>query len=235
MDRRKLRLFLLLPLESGCWGGRLLCHQKHLGSYANVQICFHFSPLSSPTYLLTAHFCLCGCYLTHFSFSFTHHFLALQSFFFFVFPTLEMETRRRKLGLERNSVPGETWSSCSLWSLPEPVLCPGDVLPISEEPMVTGEGLSCYWIWGSDKKNWLPKSRTASGLCQNASTQTSSLHLLCGGSSTFTFRFPAFSLSPLRLKHLLSGWALGRRHDALTAAWLAHFQADLSSTSEPDL
>lgn len=82
VDRRKLRLFLLLPLESGCWGGRLLCHQKHLGSYANVQICFHFSPLSSPTYLLTAHFCLCGCYLTHFSFSFTHHFLALQSFFF---------------------------------------------------------------------------------------------------------------------------------------------------------
>lgn len=51
----------------------------------------------------------------------------------------------------------------------------------------------------------------------------------------FHVSISCLSLSPLRLKHLLSGRGLGRRHDALAAAWLAHFKADLSSRSEPDL
>lgn len=180
MNWRKSRLFLFLPLENGCWGWRVLRHQRHLGSYLNVKISLHFSPLSSPTYLLTSHFFLCGCHLAHFSFSFTHN---IQEPPFapviFCLPTLEMETCclgvsmwKRKLELDTTLFRRNTIRLLSP-KVPKPLLLssiletctPALRNPWSLESAILLLNLG---IW---QEKLATQSRTASDPCQNAITK----------------------------------------------------------------
>lgn len=154
----------------------------------------------------------------------------LQSFF--CLPTLEMETCclcvsmwKRKLELDTTLFHRNTIQLLSPQVPNAPLLSSVQLWGTSGRCRV----LSCYWIWGSDKKNQLLKIPTTTP-SPNLLTPSFVLWLLY-----FHISISCLSLSPLRLKHLLSDRGLGRRHDVLKTAWLAHFKADSSSMSEPDL
>lgn len=171
-------LALTIPLSSETLG--LMCKRANLLSFFSTLLTY----LSSDCSLLSLR-------------------LLTYTFLFFIYtsfpcaPVIFLSSHtgdgneKEEIGIRRNSVPGKRdpaalSKACQNLSSVLETSSPAPRNPWSLERAVLLLNL------GIRQEKLAAQSRTASGLCQNTSTKTSSLHLLCGGSSTFTFRFPAF-------------------------------------------
>lgn len=198
---RKYRLFSLLPLEKGCWGWWVLCHQRHLGSYKKgTNLLLFFSRFLT--------------YLSSDGSAFSLRLLS-YTFLFFIYTLYPRAWKGSSHSLSSHTRAGNMLPECqhvkeeirirhspvlqkhdpaalSKGSQRSPsVLCLGDVLSRPEEPVVAGE---CYLVIESGdrtRKMGSPKPPRVRSL-PGRHHQTSSLHLLCRGYSTFTFPYPVF-------------------------------------------